>query len=223
MTNEPKGGDAVVGRMRDDWDRRAREDARRYINDREFAGFDFLLSGCRDAFDVIGPLHDRLRHDMHMVEIGCGIGRMLPFFAMLFAKVHGVDISPTMVEKGRKLLAHVPNVEFHLGDGRTLSVLPDACCDLALSFQVMQHIPDKQVIRDYIGDAFRILRPGGLGKFMVKTKPWQDEPPVPDTWNGVDITQGDLDQWLRDRPWKLVTAYDFTDPTRAWVVLEKPA
>src|SRR5262249_49316852 len=161
------------------------------------------------------------RHDMHVVEIGCGIGRMLPFFAMLFAQVHGVDIAPAMVEQGRSLLAHLPNVRLHLGDGRSLTALPEQSCDLALSFQVFQHVPDKGVIRDYVADAFRVLRPGGFGKFLVKTRPWEGQGPEPDTWNGVDIARADLDQWLADRPWRLLSAYDFQDPTRTWVLLEK--
>src|SRR5262245_21429757 len=117
---------SVDARMRQEWDDRARTNARYYINDREHRGFDFLLSGCRDAFEILGPLHGELRHDMHWVEIGCGIGRMLPFFAMLFAHVHGVDVAPTMVAEGRRLLQHLPNVTLHLGSGRDLAGLHDA-------------------------------------------------------------------------------------------------
>ncbi|MGE3171453.1 MAG: class I SAM-dependent methyltransferase [Planctomycetota bacterium] len=218
------GGDwsAVDARMRAEWDARAREHARRYINDREYEGFDFLLSGCRDAFEVVGPLHERMRHDMHMVEIGCGIGRMLPFFAMLFEQVHGVDVAPGMVEEGRRVLAHLPNVTFHLGNGRSLTGLDDASCDLAISFQVFQHIPDKGVIRDYVADAFRVLKPGGLARFMVKQRPWAGQPAEPDTWNGVDILRADIDQWAQDNPWVVESVTDFLDPTRAWVLLRKP-
>lgn len=221
MTENPT--DPVADRMREEWDQRAREHARRYINDQEFAGFDFLLSGCRDVFEILVPLNKVLRHDMHMVEIGCGIGRMLPFFSMLFEKVHGIDVAPGMVEQGRELWAHVPNIEIHLGDGRTLSVLPDQSCDLVLSFQVLQHVPDREVVRDYVRDSFRVLRPGGIGKFMVKIAPWPGQPPEPNTWDGVDLSRADLDIWLGDRPWKLLNAYECSDPTRAWVVLEKPA
>src|SRR5580765_1807320 len=54
--------DTVTARMRADWNQRAVTDARRAINDREYEGFDFALSGCRDAFEILGPLHERLRH-----------------------------------------------------------------------------------------------------------------------------------------------------------------
>lgn len=216
----------VAARMRADWEERARTGARRFINDREFEGFSFALSGCRDAFEVLGPLHERLRHDMHVVEIGCGIGRMLPFFAMLFAHVHGVDVAPGMIEQGRARLAHLPNVTLHLGDGRSLGGLADRCCDLALSFQVFQHIPDKDVIADYVADAWRVLRPGGLGKFHVKTARWEAEGPEPDTWHGVALGMSDVQGWLERHPWELLEAYDAQSPqharpTQGWVVLRK--
>jgi len=214
--------DDIDDRMRREWEQRARENARYYINDREHEGFDFQLSGCRDAFEVLGPMHEKLRHDMHMVEIGCGIGRMLPFFAMLFEQVHGVDVAPTMIEQGRARLGHLSNVTLHLGDGRSLTGIADESLDLALSFQVLQHIPDKDVIRDYVADAFRVLRPGGFARLHVKTRPWDHADAVPNTWDGVNIAKEDLDGWLDDRPWELDVAYDHEDGKTAWVVLRKP-
>ena len=214
--------DEVTARMREDWNERAVTDARRFINNREYEGFAFLLSGCRDAFEILGPIHERLRHDMVMLEIGCGIGRMLPFFAALFAQVHGVDVAPAMIEQGRARLAHLPNVHLHLGSGRDLAGFPDAWFDLVLTFQVFQHIPDKQVIADYVREMFRVLKPGGLAKIYVKSQPWPGQGPVPDTWTGVEVGRADLDGWLRDQPWQLVTTYDAHEPTKAWIVLERP-
>lgn len=215
--------DKVNERMRREWEDRAKENARYYINVYEHEGFDFQLSGCRDAFEVLGSMHKQLREDMHIAEIGCGIGRMLPFFAMMFEQVHGVDVSPTMIEQGQARLKHLPNVTLHVGDGRTLTGIPDESLDLVVSFQVLQHIPDKEVIRDYIADSFRALRPGGYARLHVKTKPWKGAGPTPNTWDGVNVGHEDKDVWLADRPWKLDTAYDLNDGATAWVVLQKPS
>jgi SAM-dependent methyltransferase len=209
--------------MREDWDERAREDARYYINVKEHAGFDFALSGCRDAFQVLGPIHDLLRHDMKMVEIGCGMGRMLQFFAVLFAEVHGIDVAPGMVEQARRYLARSPNVIVHQGDGRSLTGLQDDYFDLVLSFQVFQHIPDRQVIDDYVREAFRVLKPGGLFRFLVKTRPWQGQGDQPDTWCGVELSEADVERWLQQDRWQKRNAHDAEDPTLAWVLLQKPA
>jgi SAM-dependent methyltransferase len=212
----------VTAWMRSDWDARGGENAKFYINTREYDGFDFALSGCRDAFEVLGLLHKELRHDMRVLEIGCGIGRMLQFFGVLFEEVHGIDIAPSMVAQARQYLRKSPNVQVHLGDGRTLTGLPSDHFDLALSFQVFQHIPDRAVIDDYVRDTFRVLRSRGIFKFLVKTKPWDGQGERPDTWNGVDLSRADVDRWLALDPWQLRVAYDSEDPTKAWVVLQKP-
>ena len=172
--NTPPPAD-VTAWMRSDWDQRGGEDARYYINTVEHRGFDFALSGCRDVFEILGLLRAELRHDMRMLEIGCGIGRMLQFFAVLFEEVHGIDIAPSMVAQARDYLKKSPNAKVWLGDGRTLAGLPSAHFDLAISFQVFQHIPSKDVITDYVRDTFRVLRKGGLFKFLVKTKPWNGQ------------------------------------------------
>ena len=88
-----------------------------------------------------------------------------------------------------------------LADGRTLTGIPDESLDLVVSFQVLQHIPDKEVIRDYIADSFRALRPGGYARLHVKTKPWKGAGPTPNTWDGVNVGHEDKDIWLADRPW----------------------
>lgn len=220
-TSDAAAGD-VTAWMRREWDARAGENARYYINDRQYTGFDFALSGCRDAFEVIGHLHDELHHDMRMLEIGCGIGRMLPFFGVLFAEVHGIDIAPGMIERGREHVRKSPNVHLHLGDGRTLTGLQSGWFDLVISFQVFQHVPSLDVITDYVRDTFRVLKPRGLFKFLVKNQPWKGQGPRPDTWNGVDVGDGDVQRWLQLDPWIGRAHYVSADPTLSWVVLQKP-
>jgi SAM-dependent methyltransferase len=206
--------------MRADWERRAASNAEYYINDRENEGFEFALSGCRDACIVLESLRHRLRHDMRMLEIGCGIGRMLPFFAAMFDEVHGVDISPSMIERGRTRLARHANIQLHVGDGRSLAGLPDDWFDLVVSFQVFQHIPSREVIASYVHDTFRVLRKGGLTKFLVKTGPWEGQQEH-DTWCGVELSREDLEGWKRADPWREEACYDFNS-SQAWVLLQKP-
>jgi SAM-dependent methyltransferase len=211
----------VAAWMRADWDARARENARFYINTAEHEGLDFALSGCRDAFEVVGPLHRELRPDMRVLEIGCGVGRMLQFLAVLFDEAHGVDVAPTMVAKAREQLRHVPRAQVHLGDGRTLAGLPDGWFDLVLSFQVFQHVPRREVVDDYVREAHRVARPRALFKFLVKSAPWTGQGPRPDTWCGVDIGSDDVDRWLAERPWTLRSFERSADPTKSWVLLQK--
>ncbi len=207
--------------MRRDWEARARENARYYINTVESEGFAFHLSGCRDAFQVLGPIHERLRSDMRVLEIGCGLGRMLQFLAVLFAEVHGIDVAPTMIEEGRRMLAGQANAHLHLGDGHTLAGLPDGHFDLVVSFQVFQHVPDRTVIADYVADAFRVLRPGGLFRFLVKTGVWRNQLRH-DTWCGVELGEPDLAGWLQTRPWEALGTAPGEERDVTWVLLRKP-
>ncbi len=211
----------VRERMRRDWDRRAAENARLYIADKESEGLNFSLSGCRDAFTILEDLHPWLRADMRVLEIGCGIGRMLQFFAVLFDEVHGIDVSPVMIDGARTFLARFDNVHVAAGDGRSLGAYEDASFDLILSHAVFQHVPEKAVIRDYVADAHRALRPGGLFKFLVKTEPWGGEHQDP-TWCGADVERADLDAWIAAFGYELVNAYSAHEPKTAWAILRKP-
>ncbi|MFG0319135.1 MAG: class I SAM-dependent methyltransferase [Planctomycetota bacterium JB042] len=210
--------DDIGERMRRDWDARAKEDARHYIATGESDGVLFSLSGCRDAYRILEELHPRLRRDMRVLEIGCGIGRLVQFLALIFDEVHGVDVSREMVEQGRAFLARHENAHLHAGDGRSLAMFPDAHFDLVLSYVVFQHIPDKDVVRRYVAEARRVLRPGGLFKYLVKTTPWEAQGDEHDTWHGVEITREDVEGWNEELGFELVNGYTGDDPTTAWVV-----
>lgn len=214
--------DDVKERMRTEWDARANENARYYIADRESEGIAFDLSGCRDAYRILEELHPHLAPDMALLEIGCGIGRMLRFFSVIFREVHGFDVAPGMVEQGRAFCARYGNVELHLGDGATLAPLEDASIDVAVSHAVFQHVPDLGVIESYVKEAHRVLKPGGVFKFLVKTERWTHQGEEHDTWHGVEVTQDDVQRWVAEHGWELLNAYTADEPTTAWVVVRKP-
>jgi SAM-dependent methyltransferase len=104
------------------------------------------------------------------VEIGCGLGRICQALAPRFDRVIGVDISPEMLKRAEELVED-PKVELRLGDGVSLSGIDTGSADLVMSFTVFQHIPSVTVICDYIAEAGRVLKPGGLFVFQ-----WNNEP-----------------------------------------------
>lgn len=116
------------------------------------------------------------------VEIGSGLGRIVRALSRRgFAEVVGVDISPTMVERARRLVTE-PGVRFELGDGTGLAAVEDASADLVLTFTVFQHMPDPDLIAGYVREAARVLRPGGV---LVAQ------------WNGMD----GAGRWALRRAW----------------------
>ena len=185
------------GRMREDWDRRAIENAEHFIYTRDSAAdiSDFALSGEANYAQLVRPflpilLNGSQPNSCRVVEIGCGIGRMTQWFARDFGFVDALDVSPAMIEGARRRLGHLPNVAFHLGSGSDLVPLADGSSDLVFSYIVFQHIPSREVIGNYICEAARVLKDGGTFKFQLNG----DQSPAvlahePDTWLGATFTE----------------------------------
>ena len=158
--------------MRAYWDGRARENAAWYVDTSlDFTAPDmvaFFDTGRRIVAEALDDAVPVPGEDL-AVEIGSGLGRVCLALADRFRHVIGIDVSPEMVARARELVA-TDNVEFALGDGTSLAPIGDGEADLVLSFTVFQHIPQVSVIEDYIVDAGRILRPGGVLVFQ-----WNNE------------------------------------------------
>jgi ubiquinone/menaquinone biosynthesis C-methylase UbiE len=124
---------------------------------------------------------------MKVLEIGCGSGRITRALAEVFGEVYAVDISGEMIRQARESLTNHPNAHVFQNSGSDLSVLGDIQVDFAFSFIVFQHIPSREVIRSYVREVHRLLRPGGLFKFQVQG--WSEmETGADDTWIGVPFT-----------------------------------
>ena len=173
-------------RMREDWDRRARENARHYIATEraEWSDEEFFASGRAElAEQILNDMENvcqgRDPKAMRVLEIGCGAGRVTRALANVFGEVHGVDVSGEMVALAREGLRDLPNVTIYQNYGLDLAVVPDAPFDFAFSLLVMQHIPSRDVVGNYFREVCRLLRPGGLFKVQILGRP--EEPPPPST------------------------------------------
>lgn len=151
--------------MREDWDARARENAMYYIDTRrESWEVDaFFGRGKEEALALVQPVLERFEFKpagKHILEIGCGIGRLFPGFAELFDEIWGVDISAEMVRQGYELCP-VPHARFVLGNGEDLSELESEYFDYCFSYIVFQHIPDPDILWKYLDEVYRVLKPAG--------------------------------------------------------------
>ncbi|MBI4876367.1 MAG: class I SAM-dependent methyltransferase [Acidobacteria bacterium] len=161
-------------RMREDWDRRAREDSERYIYARDSQAdvADFARSGEANYNQLVRPflpilLDGRPAGACRAVEIGCGIGRMTEWFARDFAFVEALDVAPAMIEGARRGLGQAGNIAFHVNDGAALAPVATASADLVFSYIVFQHIPSREAIGNYVREAARVLKDGGAFKFQL--------------------------------------------------------
>ncbi|MGA3095407.1 MAG: class I SAM-dependent methyltransferase, partial [Bryobacteraceae bacterium] len=117
----------VRDRMREDWNRRAREDAHFYVafNRQNQHEAEFLAS----AAEVAGILEKEFvrlppaaASSRRALEIGCGPGRLMLPMSRHFGEIHGVDISEDMVAMARERLRDVPNAQVHLTGGADLAM-----------------------------------------------------------------------------------------------------
>lgn len=191
---EPHELERTLDKMRRDWDERARENARFYVNTErtDWTDEDFFESGRRTVreeilTDMINICQGKDPKQMKVIEIGCGAGRVTRALAELFGEVHAVDVSGEMVALAREALRDLPNAHVYQNNGTDLSVLPPGPYDFAFSSIVFQHIPSREIIENYVRDVHRLLRPGALFKFQVQGDPSVETDPD-DTWLGVAFT-----------------------------------
>jgi cyclopropane fatty-acyl-phospholipid synthase-like methyltransferase len=165
----------LLEKMQREWDQRARENARYYVNtaSREWSDEEFFASGERTVAeeiltDMINICQGKDPRQMRILEIGCGAGR-------------------EMIRQARASLADRPGVNLIQNNGQDLSAVGDVEFDFAFSSIVFQHIPSRNVIETYVREVHRLLRPGALFKFQVQgDATLQTE--ADDTWLGVPFS-----------------------------------
>lgn len=181
--------------MREDWNRRAREDAHYYVafgrhnqDDEEFFS---------TAYEIVYGLEFELKRmpagnarARRALEIGCGPGRLIKPMSRNFGEIHGVDVSDEMLERARRNLAGVRHAHVHRSEGADLGQFADESFDFVYSYAVFQHIPSQEVVRSYWREARRVLKTGGLFWFQVNGLLSKDG--HSDTWSGVRFTPEEL-------------------------------
>jgi ubiquinone/menaquinone biosynthesis C-methylase UbiE len=103
------------------------------------------------------------------LDFGCGVGRLTRALAKHFQQCCGVDISESMISKAQELNSHLPQCKFIVNNEDHLRVFPDESFDLIYTKYVLQHLPNKRLIKGYISELFRTLRRSGLLVFQVRT------------------------------------------------------
>ena len=198
-----------LSRMRRDWNRRARENARHYVvtGQQQWSDDEFYQSGqitLQEEIlnDLTNICQGKDPKEMRVLEIGCGAGRVTRAFAGFFGEVWGVDISREMVRQAREACAGFSNAHVIRNNGKDLRAVSSPWrvrlglarpieFDFAFSFMVFQHIPNRGIIENYVREVHRLLRPGGLFKFQVQGSPLA-EAEVRHSWVGVPFSERDV-------------------------------
>jgi SAM-dependent methyltransferase len=143
-----------------------------------------------------------LRPDGHVVDIGCGSGRLAwPLSSYLTGTYVGTDVVPELLEYARSLV-HRPDWRFEVAVGTTIPEA-DGCADVVCFFSVFTHLLHEQSYA-YLRDARRVLKPGGRAIFSFL------EFSVPSHWSVFDVNLGSLEG---DDPLNMFLSRDAID---AW-------
>jgi SAM-dependent methyltransferase len=219
----------VVERMREDWNRRAREDAyyyaafgRRNQDEREF------FASAADVVETLTREFVRLpaapARSRRALEIGCGPGRLMLPMSAHFGEIHGVDISEEMAAKARERLRGVPHAHVHVTPGDGLGMFDAEHFDFIYSYIVFQHIPDPGIVLNYLREAQRVLKTGGILCCQLR-----GAPPLPtemernaSTWTGCFFTGEQMAAFARERDFQLV-ALSGLETQYMWTTWFKPA
>jgi GT2 family glycosyltransferase/SAM-dependent methyltransferase len=99
---------------------------------------------------------------LDVLDVSSGEGYGSAFLAQTARSVIGVEIDPDVVKHARSAYV-APNLRFLEGDARQLT-LPDACMDVIVSFETIEHFYEHDA---FMTEIRRVLRPGG--RFVVSS------------------------------------------------------
>jgi SAM-dependent methyltransferase len=137
---------------------------------------DRLESGLREYQDgerffrhFAGTLRHANLRGLRILDLGCGYGGRTIYYANVCAAEHvdGIEISPLMVERCRRLAMELDctGVRFSVGFAEDLPFSSESF-DAAISFDVLEHVRDP--VRA-VSEVARVLRPGGRIWFVFPT------------------------------------------------------
>jgi ubiquinone/menaquinone biosynthesis C-methylase UbiE len=120
------------------------------------------------------------------LDAGCGTGwwlRSLVEAGVTPVRLHGIDIQP---ERAAAAAQAVPGAEIAVGDARHLP-FPDERFAVVLQLTLLSSLGSHTAIRESLGDAMRVLAPGGL--LLI----YEPRVPNPLNRNTLLVRDGDLD------------------------------
>jgi SAM-dependent methyltransferase len=166
----------IATKMKTDWNRRAKHHAQYWIASENFQDDDtFAQSGSQSARALLTALSPYYDPTWMVLDIGCGIGRMLKPLAPHFRHLVGIDVSGEMIKKSQTWLEGLKNVETMETSGVDLSPFPSEHFNLVYSYVAFQHMP-RQVFERYVEESNRVLKLHGYLAFQIPMGFYQDAP-----------------------------------------------
>lgn len=144
-----------------------------------------------------GTIFPRIRSHVpagRILEIACGYGRWTQYLKDLCEHLVAIDLSGECVDACKQRFSDCPHIEFHVNDGKSLSMIPDSSVDFVFSFDSLVHA-DELVIEAYLSQLPRILSKNGvafihhsnLGEYYTKYSRIRSVPKLEELLMGLGI------------------------------------
>ena len=186
----------ISEKMKRDWDERAQHHAKFWIATENYHSDEvFSRSGQQTAQALLTALQGFHQPIWKVLDIGCGIGRVLKPLAPFFQTLVGVDVSSAMIAQSKSWLAGYSHISTLENSGIDLREFSDASFDLVYSYVAFQHMP-RPVFDQYLGEINRVLTKNGYLAFQIPIGPYQDVP-IEDTIGIRSYPILELEQKLR--------------------------
>ncbi|HKG72963.1 MAG TPA: methyltransferase domain-containing protein [Aestuariivirgaceae bacterium] len=150
-----------------------------------------------ERLGVLGP-------QRKLLELGCGIGRLIEALAPLVGSAVGIDISHAMVQHAEQRCRRFGHVEIAKGPAHDLTAFADESFDIVLAADVFPYIWEAgpEIVNMTLTETARVLAPGGA--VVVLNFSYGSEPDADRAGlirlaeaNGLNVVQ------YGDRPFKL--------------------
>ncbi len=168
---------------------------------------------------ILPALASHQKPSWHVLEIGCGPGRILAPMASRFRQVIGIDFSADMVQYARYRLRSYSNVEVIQNNGSTIP-LPTATVDFVYSVIAFQHM-NLNTISGYFREAHRVLRPGGFFRFQTRRDIERRNVSLLDRYF---LSKEEVDELAETHGFDIISSEQgLGHPTWHWFTLRKPS
>jgi SAM-dependent methyltransferase len=162
---------------------------------------EFLATGRAE----VGFVMDRLAE--HAIEVdrnraldfGCGVGRLTLLLADHFTRCDGIDLARSMIEQARTLNRLGDRVRYHHSAAQDLRMFSTSSFDFVLALLVLQHM-EATLMRGYLGEFVRLLRPRGVCYFNIPEPSVTGEPLPPEAWRAGLELRGAMPRFASGEP-----------------------
>ena len=135
--------------------------------DRYDTQVEVLFKGTANAMrrQALPPLAEafagRDQRKLRLIDIGCGTGRFLDFVKQAWPRLPalGLDLSEAYIRHARRHLKRWSRINLVVANAEAIPA-PDNSCDAVTSIFMLHELPPN-VRRTVIGEAARVLKPGG--------------------------------------------------------------